>query len=56
MWIGIGNLIQQGARDNHLNLSVEQQSASDGLKEKYAVVKWTNLGNCMPRGSKKKIP
>ena len=33
-------------------MSVEQQSASDCLKEKGATVKWTNLGNCMPRGSK----
>ena len=31
---------------------MEQQSANDGLKEKGAAVKWTNLGNCMPRGSK----
>ena len=31
---------------------MEHQSANDGLKEKSAVVKWTNLGNCMPRGSK----
>ena len=31
---------------------MEKQSANDGLKEKGANVKWTNLGNCMPRGSK----
>ena len=31
---------------------MEQQSANDGLKEKGVAVKWTNLGNCMPRGSK----
>ena len=41
----------QGTRENHPNLSMEQQSANDGLKEKCVAVKWTNQGNCMPRGS-----
>ena len=52
MWIGVGKIIKQGTRKSHQNLSMEQQSANDGLKEKGAAVKWTNLGNCMPRGSK----
>ena len=52
MWIGVGKLIQQGTRESHHNLSMKQQSANDGLKEKSVAVKWTNLGNCMPRGSK----
>ena len=30
---------------------MEKQSANDGLKEKCVAVKWTNQGNCMPRGS-----
>ena len=51
MWIGVGKLIQQGIGENHPNISVEHQSANDGLKEKSGAVKWTNLGNCMPRGS-----
>ena len=34
MWIGIGKLIQQGTREGHQNLNVEQQSASDCLKNK----------------------
>ena len=31
---------------------MEQKSANDGLKEKAFAVKWTNMRNCMPRGSK----
>ena len=52
MGIGIGNLIQQGPRESHHNLSVEQQSASDCLKEKCVVVNMDKSGNYMPRGSK----
>ena len=52
MWIGVGKVLQQGTREIHQNLSMEQQSANDGLKERGVAVKWTNLGNCMPRGSK----
>ena len=44
MWIGVGKLIQQGIRESHQNLNVEQQSASDCLKEKCAAVNMNNLG------------
>ena len=52
MWIGVGNLIQQGTRESHHNLSMEQQTTNDGLKEQSVAIKQTNMGNCMPRGSK----
>ena len=42
MWIGVGKLIQQGTREIHQNLSREQQSASDFLKEKCATVNMDN--------------
>ena len=35
-----------------LELSAEQQSASDCLKEKCVAVNMDKSGNCMPRGSK----
>ena len=44
MWIGIGKLIQQRTREMHQNLSVEQQSASDCLKEKCVAVNMDNPG------------
>ena len=52
MWIGVGKIIQQRTRESHQNLSMEQQSASDCLKEKCAAVNMDKSGNCMPRGSK----
>ena len=52
MWIGVGKLIQQEARESHQNLSVEQQSSSDCLKGKCVVVNMEKSKNCMPRGSK----
>ena len=52
IWIGVGNLIQQGTREIHQNLSREQQSDSDFLKEKCATVNMDKSGNCMPRCSK----
>ena len=52
MWLGIGKLIQQGTRESHQNLSVEQQSASDCLKEKCVAINMAKSRNCMPRGSK----
>ena len=52
MWIGVGKLLQQGTRESHQNLSVEQQSASDCLKEKCVAVNMDKSMNCMPRGRK----
>ena len=52
MWIGVGKIIQQETRGSHYNLSVEQQSASDFLKEKCAAVNMDKSRKCMPRGSK----
>ena len=52
MWIGIRNIIQQGTRESHQNLSVEKQSASDCLKEKCVASNMDKSRNCMPRGSK----
>ena len=52
MWIGIGNIIQQETRESHQNLSMEQQKASDCLKEKCAAIEWINMDSCVPRGSK----
>ena len=51
MWIGVGKLIQQGTRESHQNLSMEQQSDSDFLKEKCATINMDKSRNCMPRGS-----
>ena len=44
MWIGIGKIIQQGIRERHQKLSLEQKIASDFLKEKCAAVNMDNLG------------
>ena len=52
MWINVGKLIQQGTRESHQNLNVEQHSASDCLKKKCAAVNMDKSRNCMPRGSK----
>ena len=52
MGIGVGKLIQQGIRRNHLSLNVELQSTSDFLKRKCVAVNMDESGNCMPRGSK----
>ena len=52
MWIVIGNIIQQGTRESHQNLKVEQQSASNFLKEECVAFNKDKYGSCMPRGSK----
>ena len=52
MWIGVGKLIQQGTRENHPNMIMEQQSASNFLKEKCVVVNMDKSRNCMSRSSK----
>ena len=41
-----------GNKGESPELSVEQQSASDCLKEKCAAINMDKSGNCMPRGSK----
>ena len=41
-----------GNKGESPKLSVEQQSASDCLKEKCVAVNMDKSGNCMPRGSK----
>ena len=41
---------KQGTRESHQNLSKEQQSASDCLKEKCDAVNMDKSKNCMPRG------
>ena len=50
-WIDVGKLIQQGKRESHQNLSVEEQSTSDCLKEKCVAINMDKSRNCMPRGS-----
>ena len=41
-----------GNKKESLELIVEQQSASDCLKQKCVAVNMDKSGNCMPRGSK----
>ena len=52
MWIGVKKLIQQGIRESHQNLSMDQQNSSDCLKEKCTAVNMDKSGNCMPRDNK----
>ena len=52
MRIGVGKLIQQGTRESHHSLNVEQQSTSGCLKKKCVAVNMDQSENCMPRGSK----
>ena len=42
MWIGVGNLIQQGTRENHQSLNEEQKSTSGCLKKNVLLSIWTN--------------
>ena len=51
MGIGVGNLIQQGTRRNHLSFNAKLQSTNDCLKRKCVVVNMEKSRNCMPRGS-----
>ena len=44
MWIGVGKIIQQGTRESHQNLSMEQQISSDCLKSNVLLSIWTNPG------------
>ena len=52
MWVGVKKLIQQGTRESHKNMTMEQQNASDCFKDKCAVVNMEKSRNSIPRGSK----